>query len=394
MSANLEPHGLDDGFELGVPLEGKRVEELRTCLAHWVCQARWRLLPKPKLGELSGNVRAWRDKTFTELVIEDRREVDLGVVNAQSADGLDIAPPLPAADPMDLPAHEIKYRWQVQAPKLSPKAKQTYKQGPNGRKAPYDPPVYKETRWQSRRRSPVAEPVARCRWRGRRGRSDRDRRRQQGQGVTGTGSLLVCWHSERTGFDVLERALSALRNRRVDVGRVLYLVQCDREAGDSPDLGGVALESVLLPLDDPTHHAEVYAVVRDKVVPRLDGQGEVHVNVSPGTPAMHAVWIVLHASGALPPGTRLWSSQFNPATKRSRIDPVEFPITTYLAEVRKLQRMDPDRAIYSPEARSPARRAALERLARYARVPSMPLLVLGERGTGKTRIVETHRGGA
>ena len=77
------------------------------------------------------------------------------------------------------------------------------------------------------------------------------------------------------------------------------------------------------------------------------------------------------------------------ARGRSRIDPVEFPITTYLAEVRKLRRMDPGRAIYSPEARSPARRAALERLARYAKVPGMPLLVLGERGTGKTRIVET-----
>lgn len=207
--------------------------------------------------------------------------------------------------------------------------------------------------------------------------------------MTGTGSLLVCWHSERAGFDVLERALSALRNRRVEVGTVLYLVQCDREPGASPELGGVALESLALPLDDPTHHAEVYAAVRDRVVPRLNGQGTVHVNVSPGTPAMHAVWIVLHASGALPPGTRLWSSQFNPATKRFRIDPVEFPITTYLAEVRKLRRMDPDRAIYSPEARSPARRAALERLARYAKVPGMPLLVLGERGTGKTRIVET-----
>ena len=59
---------------------------------------------------------------------------------------------------------------------------------------------------------------------------------------------------------------------------------------------------------------------------------------------MHVVWI-LHASGALPPGTRLWSSQFNPATRRFGIDPVEFPITTYLAEVRKLRRMDPDRTI-------------------------------------------------
>ena len=171
--------------------------------------------------------------------------------------------------------------------------------------------------------------------------------------MTGTGSLLVCWHSERAGFGVLERALNALRNRRVEVGTVLYLVQCGREPGASPDLRGVALESLAQPLDDPTHHAEVYAAVRDRVVLRLNGQGTVYVNVSPGTPAMHAVWIVLHASGALPPGTRLWSSQFNPATKRSRIDPVEFPITTYLAEVRKLRRMDPDRAIYSPEARSP-----------------------------------------
>lgn len=42
------------------------------------------------------------------------------------------------------PAHEIEYRWQVQAPELSHKAKQVYKQGTKGRKAPYDPAVYKE----------------------------------------------------------------------------------------------------------------------------------------------------------------------------------------------------------------------------------------------------------
>lgn len=60
-----------------------------------------------------------------------------------------------------------------------------------------------------------------------------------------------------------------------------------------------------------------------------------------------------------------------------------------MAEVRKLTWIEPGRAVYSPEARSSARRAALERLARYARVRGMPLLILGERGTGKTRVVET-----
>ena len=145
MSANLERHGLDDGFELGVPLEGRRAEELRTCLAYWVREAGWKLLPKPKLGELSGKLRVWQDKTFTELAIKGRREVDLGVVEAQSADGLDIAASLPAVDAMGQPAHEIEYRWQVHAPKLSHKAKQVYKPGTKGRKAPYDPPVYRES---------------------------------------------------------------------------------------------------------------------------------------------------------------------------------------------------------------------------------------------------------
>jgi Cdc6-like AAA superfamily ATPase len=51
--------------------------------------------------------------------------------------------------------------------------------------------------------------------------------------------------------------------------------------------------------------------------------------------------------------------------------------------------LNPELAQYEPEAKSPARRPAMERLARFARVSGAPLLVLGERGTGKTRLVET-----
>jgi DNA-binding NtrC family response regulator len=147
----------------------------------------------------------------------------------------------------------------------------------------------------------------------------------------------------------------------------------------------------LFPLDipDPTRHTEIYAAVRNQVMPRLRGWAEVHVNVSPGTPAMHSVWIVLHAGGNMPAGTRLWSSQMSPETKRTRIDPVDFPITTYLSEVHRLSEAAPSLAVYEPQARSPARRQAFERLARYARLQDAPLLILGERGTGKTRLVET-----
>ena len=207
--------------------------------------------------------------------------------------------------------------------------------------------------------------------------------------MSSTADLLVCWHSERAGIEVLERALRALRNRHVHITNILYLAQSDRRPEVRPRIHGAALDCLTLAIKDPTQHDQIYEAVRDQVVPRLRGYQRVHINVSPGTPAMHAVWIVLHAGGALPAGTKLWSSQWNPDTKRSRIEPVQFPITTYLAELRKLREMEPARAMYDPESRSPARRAALERLARYARVRGLPMLILGERGTGKTRIVET-----
>ena len=207
--------------------------------------------------------------------------------------------------------------------------------------------------------------------------------------MKGAAPTLVCWHSERAGFEVLERALKALHNRKVWIAQVLYLVQAGRAPEPPRDTPLPDIEMLELPVEDPTRHSEVYTAVRDSVLPRLRGRGQVHINVSPGTPAMHAVWIILHAGGAFPPDTRLWSSQYNPETRRARIDPVEFPVTTYLSEVHEVGHAEPGLAVYEPEARSPARLAAFERLARYARVAGAPLLVLGERGTGKTRIVET-----
>lgn len=204
-----------------------------------------------------------------------------------------------------------------------------------------------------------------------------------------TGTLL-CWHAERAGLDVVEHAIRALRNRRIGIERVLYLVQAGRERGLPANVERARIEVIEVPLDDPTQHAAIYAQVRALVLPRLRSlEGQLHINVSPGTPAMHSVWLILHAGGALPEGAQLWSSQFSHETRRSRIDPVDFSITTYLAEIRRFARVESGLAVYEPQARSPARRLAFEHLARYARVIGAPLLILGERGTGKTRLVET-----
>lgn len=201
---------------------------------------------------------------------------------------------------------------------------------------------------------------------------------------------LLCWHAERAGIEVLEHAVRALRNRGIEVGHIIYLVQAGRDRGTPKRVEKAAVEVIEVPLDDPTDHTAIYEQVRSRVLPLLRGLStDLHINVSPGTPAMHSVWLILHAGGGLPERTQLWSSQINRETKRTRIDPVEFPVTTYLAEIHGYTRVEPDLAVYEPEARSSLRRTAFDGLARYARVFGAPLLILGERGTGKTRLVET-----
>ena len=206
------------------------------------------------------------------------------------------------------------------------------------------------------------------------------------------GHILLCWHAERAGIEVLENTLKKL-NKKGQIERVLYLVQTDSiTGGNIPDqIEGSEVKQINVDLKDPSDHQEVYLFVRDTVLPLIRRyEDRLHINISPGTPAMHSVWLMLSAGGALPSGTRLWSSQFNPQTQRTSLKQVDFKLTTYLAEIRSARTMNPDLAIYEPEARSIARQQSLQRLKQYAGLSGHPLLILGERGTGKTRVVETY----
>jgi transcriptional regulator with AAA-type ATPase domain len=200
---------------------------------------------------------------------------------------------------------------------------------------------------------------------------------------------LLCWESVNHGTQILTGTLAALAERGHPIERVLLLVQEGREPPEGLPQG-LLIEPLALPVPDPTDHDALYQTLRAKLLPRLSDMEEpLHVNVSPGTPAMHAVWLVLAAGGAFPPGTRLWSSQRPDPGAPTRIAPVEFAPTTWLSALRADQARTPERAAYDPDALTHARRAALDRLARYALVPGVPLLILGERGVGKTRVVES-----
>ena len=190
--------------------------------------------------------------------------------------------------------------------------------------------------------------------------------------------------------DALESLIKNLE-RNHEITQVLYLYQKEHVE----KLDGVRhLSPVLTPVEvvvkNPTVHKDIYNIIKNQIIPRIEGKKNLVINVSSGTPAMHAVWLIFYAAGAFPDGTRLVSSQRNPKTKVTSCDDVDFPITTYLSELRKYEKENPKEAYYGPDSKSKARRDALEKIRVYASVEGVPLLLLGERGTGKSRLVESH----
>lgn len=147
MSANLEKHGLDDGFELGLRLGSERAEELRIRLERWSRQAAWELSSAPVLGDMMGAVRVWLGGNLIDLGVKPRLPVDLDAVTATSALNLKApAPDPPCINGLPQPAHELECQWLVRAPELHPKAREVMRSA-NGKKTkptPYRPSLFKE----------------------------------------------------------------------------------------------------------------------------------------------------------------------------------------------------------------------------------------------------------
>lgn len=146
MSANLEPHGLDDSFELGALLDAHQAEELKQRLQHWQAVAPWRLLPAPLLGDLSGEVQLWRNGRLDPAQILAAAEVNLGEVVAESAHRLEAPrPKISQPSQSNDPAHQLTCNWTVTAPCSNPKASPHLRPAQGKEKPrPYAPNVLRE----------------------------------------------------------------------------------------------------------------------------------------------------------------------------------------------------------------------------------------------------------
>lgn len=153
-------------------------------------------------------------------------------------------------------------------------------------------------------------------------------------------------------------------------------------------------------IQSPTDHEAIRVFVEKELKKvRSDHPGKtIVIHLSPGTPAMHAVWLALGSTGFVEDPVELiqTADERAQATGQSAVKRINFRLDTWLSRYRnsrpgKTQASDDDGHTWDPSTvKSPALRNALEQLQLWAPL-RVPVLMLGERGTGKTTLANYLR---
>lgn len=168
-----------------------------------------------------------------------------------------------------------------------------------------------------------------------------------------------------------------------------------RELPRPPTLVARPWKSACAPTDHEALRPFVEATLRE--VRERHPAATINILLSPGTPAMHAVWLLLGSTGFVDGAVRL----FQTADERGRaagqpaVQEVRLALDTWLRHFRGSRpgtagAEDDGLLWYPPRLHSAAMRDALETLARWAPVHA-PVLLVGERGTGKTTLANYLR---
>ncbi len=149
----------------------------------------------------------------------------------------------------------------------------------------------------------------------------------------------------------------------------------------------------------PTNHAEIRRFA-EKALRGIRDENPgtpISIHLSPGTPAMHAVWLALGATGFIEEPVELiqTADERGRATGQPSVQRVNFDVDTWL---RRYRAAHPQKAggedrghVWDPtRVKSPALRSAMSKLEEWAPL-RVPVLLLGERGTGKTTLANLLR---
>jgi sigma54-dependent transcription regulator len=150
--------------------------------------------------------------------------------------------------------------------------------------------------------------------------------------------------------------------------------------------------------DDPTDHAAIYDWLRT-LLPRLRRQfrgRELVVHLSPGTAAMHTVWVLMAETGFIEaPFTAVQSFRADERRGRPAVVPLSLGVDTFFKrwqETRPANAVEHGQGVrWDPrQFQSKRLRGLYDEARRVARL-KVPVLILGERGTGKTTLASWIR---
>jgi len=145
--------------------------------------------------------------------------------------------------------------------------------------------------------------------------------------------------------------------------------------------------------NDPTDHGQLFDFLRKRLpeVRRKFADRELIIHVSPGTPSMQTVLVLMGETGFIEePFTLVKSYRKEERDGRPAVVPVQLGIDSYYKAYRSARPSEmssEDAAVVWDPARfrSEQMRRVFEEARRFAQV-NVPVLLLGERGTGKTTL--------
>lgn len=153
----------------------------------------------------------------------------------------------------------------------------------------------------------------------------------------------------------------------------------------------IAIRSHVWLSDDPSDHQRIFELLRD-VVPKVRRRLPEHsllIHISPGTPAMQTILVLMAETGFIdPPFEVIKSLRASERRSRPAVVRVEVGIETFYQVYRFSPEGDTSRPplLWEPsQFRSARLRAVFEEARRFALL-KVPVLILGERGTGKTTL--------
>jgi len=225
-----------------------------------------------------------------------------------------------------------------------------------------------------------------------RGRDQQPRLDENGQRVRGP-TLTFLFDEESPYKGKVGRLIMFARNDSRSVERMHQTFDEIRRLDST-----IRCESRLWDGTDPTDHERIFAFAREQLqqIQREHRETELLIHTSPGTPSMATISVLMGTTGFIrEPFVLLKSLRPHERSGRGAVEPIRISIDTFYKRYQKSRpaetSSEEQRLFWDPSSfRSEALIELYDNAARIARLRA-PVLLLGERGVGKTTLASWIR---